>query len=96
MLGTQYQATCDANCHFTSLSDLCPGRTSDSKAVYASQAIHIVSPKFYHSGSSVHGKFSAEKSLAKSAMMVIKKSGVTWTLLHFILHYIEALLTLHY
>lgn len=36
------QATCDANCHFTSFSVLCPECTSDIKAFYASRVYNLV------------------------------------------------------
>ena len=40
--GLNVQATCDAQCRFTSMSVLCPGGTSDSKAFYASHVYNIV------------------------------------------------------
>ncbi len=40
--GLNIQATCDASCSFTSLSVLCPGGTSDSKAFYSSTTYNLV------------------------------------------------------
>jgi hypothetical protein len=40
--GLNAQATCDANSQFTSLSVLCPGGTSDSKAFYTSEVYNLV------------------------------------------------------
>jgi len=40
--GLNVQAVCDASCRFTSLSVLCPGGTSDSKAFYASNTYDLV------------------------------------------------------
>ena len=40
--GLNVQATCDGSCRFTSLSVLCPGGTSDSKAFYASHTYDSV------------------------------------------------------
>jgi hypothetical protein len=42
MLWTQRPATCDASCRITSLSVVCPGGTSDSKAFYASRVYNLV------------------------------------------------------
>jgi hypothetical protein len=41
--GVNVQATCDAYCQFTSLSVICLGGTSDSKAFYASRVYNLVS-----------------------------------------------------
>jgi hypothetical protein len=40
--GLNVQATCDADCRFTSLSVLCPGSTSDNKAFYTSHVYNLV------------------------------------------------------
>jgi hypothetical protein len=40
--GLNVQATCNATCRFTSLSVICPGDTSDSKAFYDYQVYNLV------------------------------------------------------
>jgi len=40
--GLNVQATCDADCQFTSLSVLCSGSTSDNKAFYTSHVYNLV------------------------------------------------------
>jgi hypothetical protein len=40
--GLNVQTTCDASCHFPSLSVLFPGGTSNSKAFYAPQVYSLV------------------------------------------------------
>jgi hypothetical protein len=40
--GVIVQATCHANCRFTSISVLCPGINSDSKVFYTSHIYNLV------------------------------------------------------